>query len=185
MSKNNNIYRLVLTAMFAALTYLTTSVIKIPTPSGGYVHIGDGFVLLSGLFLGPLWGGLAAGLGSALADLLGGYIIYIPGTFVIKALAAVAASLTWKAVHNRKGHAAVLYSSVAGEFLVWIGYIIYDIFFVALMNGTFSTASLQAALFYKLSSFPIDCFQLLAGIIIAVALAPVLQRISRRYPVFI
>ena len=81
-------------AMFAALTFLATSVLKIPTPTLGYIHIGDAFVLLSGVLFGPLTGGLAAGLGSALADLLGGYVIWAPFTFVVKFLTAFTAALS-------------------------------------------------------------------------------------------
>ena len=69
--------RLVSAAMFAALTLLATSVLKIQTPTFGYIHLGDGLALLSGIFLGPVYGGLAAGLGSALSDLLGGYAVWV------------------------------------------------------------------------------------------------------------
>ena len=65
--------KLILSALMAALTCVGTMIIKVPTPTMGYIHPGDGFVLLSGLLLGPLWGALAAGLGSALSDLIGGY----------------------------------------------------------------------------------------------------------------
>ena len=68
----------IIAALFAALTCIGTMIIKIPTPTNGYIHPGDGFVLLSGLLLGPVWGALAAGFGSALSDLIGGYFIYVP-----------------------------------------------------------------------------------------------------------
>ena len=84
MQKSNPTKTIAVTAMFAALTLLATSVLKIPTPTMGYIHIGDAFVLLSGICLGPIYGGLAAGIGSALADLLGGYVAWVPGTFLIK-----------------------------------------------------------------------------------------------------
>ena len=85
-------------ALLAALTYVATTVIKIPTPTGGYVHPGDGMVLLSGWLLGPWWGGAAAGIGSMLVDLLGGYASFVPGTLVIKFLDAMAAALVVKAL---------------------------------------------------------------------------------------
>ena len=37
-------------ALFAALTFLGTYLIKVPTITKGYIHPGDGFVLLSGIF---------------------------------------------------------------------------------------------------------------------------------------
>lgn len=59
-------------ALFAALSCAATMSIRIPTPgTGGYIHPGDAIVILSGIVLGPVWGFLAGGIGSALADLLG------------------------------------------------------------------------------------------------------------------
>ena len=69
---DKKIKSMVMAAVMAALTYVATTVIKIPAPTGGYVHIGDGLVLLCGWILGPWWGGAAAGIGSMLVDLLGG-----------------------------------------------------------------------------------------------------------------
>ena len=60
--------KLVLTALFTALILCATLLIQIPLPFG-YVHLGDGFVLLSTFILGPFLGSVASGLGSALADL--------------------------------------------------------------------------------------------------------------------
>ena len=74
-----NTKKLVLAALFAALACAATMVIRIPTfGTGGYIHPGDAIVILAGIFLGPVYGGLAAGIGSAMADLLGGYFLYVP-----------------------------------------------------------------------------------------------------------
>ena len=53
---------MVTAAVMAALTYVATTVVRIPAPTGGYVHMGDGLVLLCGWILGPWWGGAAAGI---------------------------------------------------------------------------------------------------------------------------
>ncbi|MBO5489614.1 MAG: ECF transporter S component, partial [Eubacterium sp.] len=80
-----SIQKIALTALFAALTCVATMVIRIPVPAtGGYLNLGDGFVILCGILLGPAYGFLAAGIGSGLADLLAGYTQYVPGTFLIK-----------------------------------------------------------------------------------------------------
>ncbi|HEX3076918.1 MAG TPA: ECF transporter S component, partial [Lachnospiraceae bacterium] len=52
--KQDKLYKLVLTALLAALTYAATTIIIIPSVNGGYIHPGDGIVFLSGLILGPL-----------------------------------------------------------------------------------------------------------------------------------
>ena len=71
-------------ALFASLVCVATMIVKIPSPMKGYLNLGDCVVLLCGWLLSPLYGFLAAGLGSALADLFSGYIIYAPATFIIK-----------------------------------------------------------------------------------------------------
>ena len=71
---NLNQKKLVTAALFTAFTCVATMSIRIPTPgTGGYIHPGDALVILSGVILGPGWGFLAAAVGSAMADLLGGY----------------------------------------------------------------------------------------------------------------
>ena len=65
--------KLTITALFAAIICVTTMFIKIPIPAtNGYIHPGDGFVILSGAVLGPLAGAVASGIGGAAADLFGG-----------------------------------------------------------------------------------------------------------------
>ena len=66
--ENNKTRKIVMTAMFAALCCVATMIIKIPSPLKGYLNLGDCIVLLSGFMLSPLYGFLAAGIGSALAD---------------------------------------------------------------------------------------------------------------------
>ena len=80
-------FKLVIAALTVAMTCIAMMVIKIPIPAtGAYINLGDCIELLSGVVLGPLYGGIATGLGSALADLLDEYVAFAPATFVIKAI---------------------------------------------------------------------------------------------------
>lgn len=121
--------KIILAALFAAMTCVATLVIQIPSPTSGYVNMGDCFVLLSGWLLGPLYGVFSAALGSMLADILSGYTLYAPGTFVIKGLVALAAALIYilpaKVFKNRKIIAGVI-SGIIAECIVVIGYFFYD-----------------------------------------------------------
>ena len=72
-------------AIMIALIYLATFFIKIPSING-YTHLGDCMIFLSVLILGTKRGALAGGIGAALADYLGGYIIWVIPTFFIKIL---------------------------------------------------------------------------------------------------
>ena len=118
---NNNLKKLILAALFAALSCVATMSIRIPTPgTGGYIHPGDAIVILSGVILGPVWGFLAGGIGSALSDLIGGYFIYVPITFVIKGLVALAAGLLYQKIgkNQKSRYIAVILGGVADIILV-------------------------------------------------------------------
>lgn len=119
--KFEKLKKIVTAALFTAIVALATFVIKIPSPVTGYFNLGDCFVLLSGWLLGPVYGALAAGLGSALADILSGYIQYAPATFVIKALMAVIAYFIYKAFSNRN-FVSKLVGGIAAEAIMVLGY---------------------------------------------------------------
>ena len=135
--KNRKLLLIMQASLLAALVAVATMIIKIPTPTGGYVNIGDGVVLLCGWLLGPVWGTLAAGIGSMLADLIG-YPIYAPGTFVIKALMALAAfgiARLCKTVFKRHAWPAYLLSGIAAEAVMIIGYFIFEAVFLSYGTG--------------------------------------------------
>ena len=74
--------KLAFSALFSALVCVASTIIVIPLPNG-YFNTGDVFVLLSGWFLGPLFGAISAGVGSMLADIISGFAIYAPATFFV------------------------------------------------------------------------------------------------------
>ena len=96
--------KLVTAALFAALACVATMIIKFPSPLKGYLNIGDCIVLLCGWMLSPVYGFVAAGLGSGLADLLSGYLVYAPATFIIKGLMALIACYTFKLIRKSLGY---------------------------------------------------------------------------------
>ena len=115
-------------ALMAAMACVATMVIKIPIPAtGGYINLGDCIVLLSGIILGPVYGGIAAGLGSALADLLGGYVAFAPATFIIKGLMAAVAYYGFViSGKSLSPLAARAISGVGAELLMVAGYLAYE-----------------------------------------------------------
>lgn len=129
---------LAMTALFAALTCVATMMIMIPTPTKGYVNIGDSVILTAAFLLGPLFGAAAAGIGAALADLFSGYAVYAPATLIIKALAAFAAASVYKAA-GRSVKAGVL-GALFGECVMAAGYFLYE----TMLYGT-GTAALGLA----------------------------------------
>lgn len=94
---NNFSIRTALVLIFAGITAALTIFIRIPTPAtGGYLNLGDMAVIFCGLFLGGRWGALAGGIGSAVADLLGGFFIFAPITLLAKGLEAFIAGTLGK-----------------------------------------------------------------------------------------
>jgi uncharacterized membrane protein len=87
----NYAVNIALLAIMTALATVMTLIIRIPYPgTGGYFNLGDTMVMLGGLLLGPIGGFFAGGVGSALADLIGGYTFYVPITLVAKGLEGMA-----------------------------------------------------------------------------------------------
>ncbi len=162
-----NLERLVLAALFAALSCVATMVLQIPSPMSGYVNLGDCFVLLSGIFLGPVWGFLAAGTGSMMADILTGYAHYAPGTFLIKGLMALAVCLIFRALCSFKlpKSAAYLVAAVPAELLMIVGYF----FYACLLLGKGIAAA---------ESIPGNIMQGIFGVVSSVLLLKVLERLK-------
>ena len=159
--KDAKIRKLVMSALLAALVFVATMVIRIPSPTGGYVNLGDCFVLLSGWLLGPWYGAAAAGIGAMLTDLLAGYTYYAPATLVIKALDAMVAALIWRSMGRKRG--SLIVSGVVGELIMTAGYFA----FTALLLGK----GLGAAL-----SIPGDLIQGATGIVLGIVLMKLFER---------
>lgn len=103
------------------LVCLTTMFIRVPLPSRGYFNVGDIAVVFGGLLLGlmnhrkgVLWALGAAGLGSALADILGGFAIFAPLTFAAKGVEGAFAA--WAA--SRQGVTKILFLGAGGTMMV-------------------------------------------------------------------
>ncbi len=86
-----------LTVVLAGAVAALTIAVRIPIPgTGGYLNFGDIAVIFCGLFLGKKWGALAGGVGSALADIIGGFFIFAPITLIAKGLEGFLAGIIGK-----------------------------------------------------------------------------------------
>ncbi len=164
--KNEKLKRLVLAALFAALVFIATFIIKIPTiGTNGYVNIGDAVILVAAWFLGGFYGAAAAGIGAALSDLIGGYGTYVPGTFGIKFVMAIVAFLIYKAIakqdssKTRKIFAYVL-SGVVAESIMVLGYFGYEA--TVLHYGLAAAASIPSNIAQGVTSLVLALLLILA-----------------------
>ncbi|MCX7614844.1 MAG: ECF transporter S component [Clostridiales bacterium] len=93
MNQNKSkVKKLTFAAVFAAIVFVATSIVKIPIGGQEYAHPGDAFVLLTAVALPTPYAMAAAAIGASLADILGGYGVWAPFTIVIKALMALIVS---------------------------------------------------------------------------------------------
>ena len=167
--KYKKIMQVTVTAILAALICVATMIVQIPIPAtGGYANLGDGIILISSFLLPVGCSITAAALGSALADLLLGYVAFIPGTLMIKAFMAF---LSWLVLHSfhqietdRKAICAMIFSGIASEVFMVIAYFGYE----AVIMGT----GLGAA-----AGIPGNIGQGICGIIVSCILTPALSRI--------
>lgn len=165
--KRDVLKKQVQTAMFTALICVATMVIRIDTPAtGGYVNLGDCFVLAASWFLGPWYGMFAGGVGSALADLFSGYPHYIPGTLVIKGLMALVAYLPVKFLRGKAfGWVSHLIGAIGAELVMVGGYFLY------------AWAILGKGLTAALTSVPENLLQGAVGMVGGMMLIEVLTRL--------
>jgi len=160
---NPNLKKMVMAALFAAFACVATMSIRIPTPgTGGYIHPGDAVVILAGVILGPVWGAAAAGIGSAMADLVGGYFFYVPVTFMIKGAVALIAGVVYRKLGRtpKSRYAAVVLGGVGDIILVAGGYFLCE----SMVYGTAAAAA----------SVPANLVQGIGGLVMGAALYPLL-----------
>ena len=160
---NGKTKTLVSAAMLASLTCVATMIIKIPSPVKGYLNLGDCVVLLAGWMLPPGYAFLAAGLGSALADLFSGYAAYVPATFVIKGTMAVIAIFAYRRLEERLGvRPARILSGVLAEAEMVLGYFLFE----SLLYGAAPSAV----------NIPANAVQGAAGLILGIALLKTFEK---------
>lgn len=87
--KNDKVYRLTLTGLMAALSYVvfTFLQIKITLPGGDAtsIHLGNAICVLGALLLGGIRGGIGGAIGMTIGDLLDPvYVVSAPKTFILK-----------------------------------------------------------------------------------------------------
>ena len=163
---------IVMTAAFAALACVATMVVKVPSPTGGYMNLGDTVVLLGGYLLGPGWGALAGSIGPALADVLLGSPVYAPATLVIKAGMAALAAVCWQFLGKGRGPLGMAACGVVGELPMVVGYWMYD----GVLMGSLAGAA---------AGIPSNLVQAAFGIAASTLLAAALGRsayVRREFP---
>lgn len=172
---DKKINRIVMTGLMMCLILVATSLFKFPVPlTQGYVHLGDAMIFLSVLVLGKRNGAIAAGVGSALGDILGGYAMWAPWTFAIKFLMGFILGIFVEAMEKR-GHKTsnrgVCFIEVVGMLLAGMemtgGYFVAERF----IYGNWAV---------PLLGVPWNIGQFVVGMVVAVILAEALYKTPAR-----
>ena len=160
MSKERTLIQLSLAAIMTALVAVGTLLIRIPNPMGGYFNVGDVLIFVSALTFGPLVGGFAGGVGSAIADMIGFPLFVIP-TLIVKGLEGFIAGLI---ADRRAVLRDVLAVGIAGSEMI-IGYFLVEL-----------SPPLAWGLGGALAEVPGNVAQIVIGGIVGIPLALVLRR---------
>ena len=151
------VLHLTLTTVFIALVAAATMMIRIPIPATtGYFNIGEAMIFIAALLFGPVVGGLAGGVGSAIADIIG-YPLFAPYTLVIK---GVEGWLVGKI--TRKTLRSDWVACILGGAEMVLGYFVVEVFLFGLGAA--------------LEELPFNVFQVVAGVAIAPATALLLRK---------
>ena len=128
---DRNIRLLATGGLLAAAVFLLTAFVRIPLPAG-YLNLGDAGVFLAAMLLPAGYAALCAGVGSALADLIG-FPLYAPVTLAVKGLTALAFALLWRKLPGKLRYLAFL-----SVLIVPLGYFLFELF----AAGAFAWADL-------------------------------------------
>lgn len=127
-------------ALFMALVCVATLFFKVPIPLG-YAHLGNGIILLGAFIIGNPGAIIIAGIGSAMADLLGGYTEWILPTLMIKSLmGGITAWIIWNG--NGKSRITSIRTAVGiltGTVIMVIGYVLAG----SILYGSFAMGLAQ------------------------------------------
>jgi len=164
---------LVFTALMIALVYLAGSIIKVPTV-GGFVHIGDCMVFLSVVVLGKKKGAVASAFGMLLVDVLGGYYMWAPFTFLIKGIMAYIAGVIIEKIGGKTAFESFkkeyIIGFIAGGIFMVIGYFIAGTILAGLLTDKIG---LVQGLAVAAKDIIGNIIQVVTGIVIALPLSVV------------
>ena len=170
-SADNKTRQLVTTALMICLIVLGTLIFRVPVPmTQGYIHLGDTMICLGVLLLGRKHAAAAAGLGSAMADILGGFAFWAPWSLVIKfAMAWTAGFIIEKrAAHHGPQGSTLLHvtAMTAGGLVMCAGYLIAE----RIMYGSWAAAFI---------ALPWNFGQFTAGIALSLAIFHAMAKVAK------
>ena len=159
-SKRSRSVTVALFALTMAAVAALTRVVQIPIPATtGYLNFGDVAIFLFALLFGSRVGAFAGGIGSALADLAGGYLSFAPFTLLIKGVEGFLAGY----LATKRSLRRDLLAWAVGATAMVLGYFITETFFF----GGVEAASVE---------IPFNFLQVFSGALVSIPLAQALRK---------
>lgn len=147
----------------AALACVATMLIQFPIPATqGFFNVGDAMVMVAALTFGPIVGAIAGGLGSSLADLLGGWYVWVPFTLIIKGIEGLLAGWILSIGDEDRGSFRLVLAWLVGGLEMVAGYFLVQVY----MYG-FSAALVEA---------PFNFVQMAVGGIVGIPISMALKQ---------
>jgi len=157
VERQKAVIQISLMAIMSALVTVGTLIVQIPNGMGGYFNFGDVMIFVAALTFSPLIGGVAGGLGSAMAD-LPGYAIYAPFTLIIKGLEGLIAGF----ITNKSSVFRDVFAVVAAG--------------VEMVGGYFLAEVYLWGLGVAVAAIPLNMVQVTVGALVGVPVALILRR---------
>lgn len=154
MKRKGSLRGWVTSGIFAAIIFLATYLLHIPTTHGGYVHIGDAIIYLAASLMPVQYAVPCAAFGGALSDALSpGSAAYIIPTLIIKSILALLFTSKTEKILCRRNIIGIFLGAVVSL----VGYGLFS----GIVYGSFIAVIMQ---------LPLDSFQPIASGILFVLL---------------
>jgi len=150
------------TAMSTALVFVSTRIIQINLPSGGYLNFGDTMIMFTSMLFGPVVGAFAGGVGAALADVSGPYAGWAPITLVVKGLEGLIIGYIARK-HDSPG--TLIIAGILGGMEMVLGYFAFEVPILGLPRA--------------MLDIPPNILQGVTGVLVGTGLA---AAVKKRYP---
>ena len=163
MNKDRHALKVAVVAVLTAVVVVFTLVIRIPTTKG-YLNLCDVAICFIAFTFGPVSAFLAAGLGTAIADLISGYAQWAPISFVVHGIEGLLIALIVRKQPLSKMRTFL--AAIVCVLTVSLGYFVLSALFI-------STVAVAAA------EIPPNMIQAGVGVVFGLALS---KAIKRAYP---
>jgi uncharacterized membrane protein len=123
-SNSFDVRNIAITAVMIALVMLGVMAVRIPTPIGGFAHLGDILIYFAAFAFGPFVGLIAGGVGAALADVLSGFAVFAILSLIVHGVQGYVAG---RIAHGTTSIPRLLIAVVVGGIIVVAGYYIGEV----------------------------------------------------------